>query len=56
MLSPEQSAKRPASTVCHVSAVDCHHVTEAIRFPRMAAWLQEQLSKSVRFGWKRTFS
>ena len=55
-LSPEQSAKRPASTVCQVCVVNCQPVAERMRSPAMAASRQEQLSSRVMFGSKRTFS
>jgi len=56
MLSPEQSAKRGASTVCHVSAVPCQPRTLATREPSIVASLHEQFSRRVMFGSSRTFS
>ena len=45
-----------ASTVCHISAVPCQPRTQRIREPSIPRSVHEQFRRSVRFGWKRTFS
>lgn len=48
-LSPEQSSKYFADTLCHKYVVNCHATTLVILFPEHSASRQDVLSKSVMF-------